>query len=105
MLAIWLHGAFEISAIVVAGAAGFAMGNGWLFPDTYPRGYAFVQGARRGLKIITGLIPVFIAAGFNESFLTRHTEYPVFVRLAIILLSFTLVIYYYIILPRNKYGK
>lgn len=96
---IWLHGTFEISAIIIAGAAGFALGNGWLFPGTYPRGYMFRQGAKRGLKMITGLIPVFVTAGFIESYLTRHTEYPLSARLAIIAFSFVFVIYYYIILP------
>ena len=103
MLAIWLHGTFEISAIIIAGAAGFAIGNGWLFPGTYSRGYAFKQGAKRGIKIITGLIPVFITAGFIESFLTRHTEYPTLLRLLIIMFSLTCVIYYYIILPKRRY--
>ncbi|MDR0742965.1 MAG: stage II sporulation protein M [Tannerella sp.] len=101
-LAIWLHGTFEISAIIIAGAAGFALGNGWLFPGTYSRRYAFLQGAKRGLKIIAGLIPVFIVAGFIESYLTRHTEYPAFIRLSIILFSLVCVICYYIILPQFK---
>ena len=103
MLAIWLHGTFEISAIIIAGAAGFVLGNGWLFPGTYSRGYAFKQGAKRGLKIIISLIPVFITAGFIESYLTRHTEYPTFVRLSIIIISFICVLYYYIILPYIRY--
>jgi Uncharacterized membrane protein len=107
MLAIWLHGTFEISAIIIAGAAGFALGNGVLFPGTYSRKHAFRQGAMLGLKIITGLVPVFIIAGFIESYLTRHTEYPDAVRLFIILLSLSCVIYYYIILPqkRNKWNR
>ena len=41
MLAIWLHGTLEIWAIIVAGAAGLALGNGWLFPGTYSRMEAF----------------------------------------------------------------
>ena len=102
MLAIWLHGTFEISAIIIAGAAGFALGNGWFFPGTYSRGYAFRQGAKRGLKIIVGLIPVFITAGFIEGYLTRHTEYPTYIRLSIILFSLVCVIYYYIILPQLR---
>ena len=36
-LAIWLHGTLEIWSIIVAGAAGLALGNGWLFPGTYSR--------------------------------------------------------------------
>jgi uncharacterized membrane protein SpoIIM required for sporulation len=99
LLAVWLHGTLEISAIVVAGAAGFALGNGWLFPGTYSRSHAFVAGAKRGLKIIVGTVPVFILAGFVESFLTRHTEAPNWLRGGFILLSLTFVIYYYIVLP------
>ncbi|MDR1601449.1 MAG: stage II sporulation protein M [Tannerella sp.] len=105
LLAVWLHGTLEISAIIVAGAAGFALGNGWLFPGTYSRGHAFVAGARRGLKIIVGTVPVFILAGFIESFLTRHTEAPNWLRGGFILLSLAFVIYYYIVLPiRLRHG-
>jgi uncharacterized membrane protein SpoIIM required for sporulation len=103
-LAIWLHGTIEISAIIVAGAAGLAMGNGWLFPGTYSRLYSFRRGAKRGLKIVIGTVPLFCVAGFIEGFLTRHTEWPDMGRLTIILLSAAFIIYYYIVLPyfRNK---
>jgi len=101
-LAVWLHGTLEISAIIVAGAAGIAMGNGWLFPGTYPRLTSFRHGARRGLRIVVGTVPVFIVAGFIESFFTRHTEWPDWLRLGIILSSLTFVIYYFILLPKKK---
>lgn len=104
-LAIWLHGTIEISSIVVAGAAGIAMGNSWLFPGTYSRLTSFKRGARRGLKIVVGTVPLFCIAGFIESFLTRHTEWPDALRLFIILLSAAFIIYYFIILPRNLCGK
>ena len=101
-LAVWLHGTLEISAIIVAGAAGIAMGNGWLFPGTYPRLTSFRRGARRGLRIVVGTVPVFVLAGFIESFLTRHTEWPDLLRLIIILSSLAFVTYYYIVLPKKK---
>lgn len=101
-LAVWLHGTLEISAIIVAGAAGIAMGNGWLFPGTYPRLTSFRRGARRGLRIVVGTVPVFVLAGFIESFLTRHTEWPDLLRLTIILSSLAFVTYYYIVLPKKK---
>lgn len=106
MLAIWLHGTLEISAIIIAGAAGIALGNGWLFPGTYSRLESFKRGARKGLKIVVGTIPVFILAGFIEGFFTRHTEWPDFVRLGIILSSLAFIIYYYIYLPNKiHYGN
>jgi len=101
MMAVWLHGTLEISALIIAGAGGLALGNGWLFPGTYPRGYAFRQGARRGLKIVIGTIPVFVIAGFIESFLTRYTSAPYIIRGSFILLSLAFVLYYYIYLPHK----
>lgn len=101
MLAVWLHGTLEISAIIIAGAAGFALGNGWLFPKTYSRGYAFRQGAKRGLKIVIGTTPIFVIAGFVESFLTRQTWVPNEIRGGFILLCAAFVIYYYIYLPKR----
>ena len=107
-LAIWLHGTLEISSVVVAGAAGLAMGNGWLFPGTYPRLVSFRRGARRGLRIVVGTVPLFVVAGFIESFLTRHTEWSDLLRLAIIGASLAFVVYYFIVLPRirhQEYGE
>jgi len=100
LLTIWVHGTLEISAIIIAGAAGFVLGNSFLFPGTYTRGESFRHGARLGLKVVIGLVPVFIVAGFLESFVTRHAlEMPSYASLAIIGLSLTFVIYYFVILP------
>lgn len=97
-----LHGTLELSAIVVAGAAGFAMGNGWLFPGTYSRIVSFQRGAKRGMKIIVGTVPIFVLAGFIEGFITRHTELNDFVRLGVIFASLVFVVYYFIYLPYKR---
>lgn len=99
LLAVLLHGTLELSAIIVAGAAGLAMGNSWLFPGTYPRLYAFRRGAKRGLKIAVGTVPIFVVAGFIEGFVTRHTEIADPLRLSFILLSLTFVVTYFAVLP------
>lgn len=104
MLAIWLHGTLEIWAIIVAGAAGITLGNGWLMPGTYGRMTSFMQAARRGLKIIVGTVPVFITAAFIEGFATRHTEWGTWPRLAIIVASALFILYYYFYLPMRA-GK
>jgi uncharacterized membrane protein SpoIIM required for sporulation len=57
------------------------------------------MGAKRGVKIIIGLVPVFIMAGFLESFVTRLTEMPDFLKLLIILVSLTFIIGYFVIYP------
>ncbi|HYF02088.1 MAG TPA: stage II sporulation protein M [Patescibacteria group bacterium] len=96
---VYIHGAFEISAIIIAGAAGLVLGNSMLFPGTYSRSESFKRGARRGVKIIVGLVPFFIAAGFLESFVTRYTEMPLALSLFIILGSLAAVIYYFVLYP------
>jgi len=103
MLSVWVHGTIEISAIIIAGGAGIRMGNGLLFPGSYPRGYSFKKSAMSGLKIVIGLFPFFILAGFIESFITRYTQWPLAAKLAIILISFALIVYYFILLPIKIY--
>ncbi|OGX88459.1 hypothetical protein BEN47_08965 [Hymenobacter lapidarius] len=99
VLTIWIHGTLEISAIVVAGAAGLVMARGLLFPGTYSRAEAFRAGARDGLKMAIGLVPIFIVAGFLEGFVTRHTEMPVAASLAIIGSSVAFIGWYFIWYP------
>lgn len=104
-LTIWIHGTLEISAIIIAGAAGLVAGSGLLFPGTYRRVQAFQLSMRRGLKIFIGIVPIIILAGFFESFLTRFTETPDPIRAAFILTSLLFVLWYFVWLPRYKHRK
>ncbi len=67
-LAIMIHGTLELSAIVLAGGAGIILGKYFIFPGSYPRKESFVYGVKKGIKIMIGLVPVFIVAGFLEGF-------------------------------------
>ena len=102
-LAVMLHGTLEITGMIVAGAAGLVLGNGWLFPGTYSRLESFMRSARRSVKVILSTVPVFIVAAFIEGFLTRFTESGDAWRLALILLSFAFVVYYYVYLPVKRH--
>jgi len=108
LLTIWIHGTLEISAIIIAGGAGLVLGNSILFPKTYSRMVSFRAGVKSGLKIVTGLVPVFITAGFLEGYVTRHTEMPIYASLLIIFGSLAYIIWYFIIYPikiNTKYSK
>ena len=52
-----------------------------------------------GIKILIGLIPVFLMAGWLESYITRLTEMPLIVKLLIILVSLAFILGYYVIYP------
>lgn len=104
VLAIWQHGALEIPACIISGAAGITLGHGWLFPKTYSRMEAFKISAKKGLKIMLAIIPITVVAGFIEGFITRHTELPTPLRISTIVIEFAFIIFYFIILPM-KYRK
>jgi uncharacterized membrane protein SpoIIM required for sporulation len=102
-LTIWMHGALEISSIVIAGAAGLTMGRGLLYPGTLPRKQAFIIGARRAIKIMLGLVPLFIIAGFIEGFFTRLTEMPDVLRGTFIGMCFLFIGTYFWWYPSRRY--
>lgn len=100
--AIWVHGTIEITAIVVAGGAGIHLSSGFLFPGTYSRIARFRDTAKDGLKIIVGLIPFFIVAGFLEGFVTRFYKVS-WLSLPCIILSVGFVFWYFVYLPFMKH--
>jgi uncharacterized membrane protein SpoIIM required for sporulation len=99
-LGIWIHGAFEISAIVLAGGAGITAGNGLLFPKSYTRIQSLQLSTKRGLKIMMSLVPFIIAAGFLESFVTANYQVlPNWSKWALILFSFAIILFFYVFYP------
>ncbi|WP_034241801.1 stage II sporulation protein M [Aquimarina atlantica] len=102
---IWIHGTIEISVIIIAGCAGLVVGNSILFPKTYTRLTSFVKGIKAGLKIVISTVPFFILAGFLEGFVTRHTEMPDWLAILIISGSLALILFYYVIYPRQLYNR
>src|SRR5690606_1431316 len=105
VLVIWIHGTLEISAIIIAGGAGLILGKSVLFPGTYKRKDSIKAGVKDGMKLMIGLIPIFIVAGFLEGFITRLTNMPVAVSLCILLASFSFIIWYFVYYPEKVYYK
>jgi uncharacterized membrane protein SpoIIM required for sporulation len=102
---IWLHGTLEMSSMVIASAAGITMGKGIIFPGTYTRLQSFFLSARKGLKILLGVLPLIIIAATIESFLSRHTEAPAWTKLAIIFTSLGFIVFYFIVYPYLVYRE
>lgn len=98
-LVVFIHGTLEISAIVIAGGAGLRMGNALLFPKTYTRIQSLKRGAVDGVKIMVGLIPVFIVAAFFEGYVTRHTGMPIWLSILILGGSLTFILWYFVLYP------
>jgi uncharacterized membrane protein SpoIIM required for sporulation len=102
---VFIHGTLEIWAIVIAGAAGLIVGNSILFPGTFSRAVSILKGGRDGLKIVFGLVPVFLIAAFLESFVTRYDKMPLWLSLSILGGSLCFIAWYFIIYPIRLHKK
>lgn len=108
ILTVMLHGTLELSSIVIAATAGVVLGKSWLFPGTLTRLDAFKQGAKDGVKIIIGVVPVLMIAAFFEGFVTRHYKMPIWISISILVVSATFIIGYFVIYPlklKKKYSQ
>jgi uncharacterized membrane protein SpoIIM required for sporulation len=99
VLVVWVHGTLEISAIIISGAAGLIVGNSILFPGTHKRLHSLKRGVKDGLKLMIGLVPVFIVAAFLEGFITRYSTMPKGTSISILASSFCFIIWYFVIYP------
>jgi uncharacterized membrane protein SpoIIM required for sporulation len=105
VLVIWIHGTLEIAAIIVAGGAGLVLGNSILFPRTHKRLYSLKRGAKDGLKMMVGLVPIFVVAALLEGFVTRYSTMPIWLSLFILLGSLTFLIWYFVLYPARVHKK
>lgn len=105
ILVVFIHGTLELWSIIIAGAAGLIMGNSFLFPGTFTRTQSLIRGGKDGLKIVVGLVPLFLTAAFFESFVTRYSNMPVWLSINILAASTTFIIWYFVVYPIRLNNK
>ncbi|WP_260959195.1 stage II sporulation protein M [Pseudomonas citri] len=87
------HGAFELTAIVLAGAAGLQLGWALIAPGRLTRGEALRLAAGKSVLLIGGivlllLIAAFIEAYWSSSAVTPATKYTVGALLWLLVISY-----------------
>jgi len=87
------HGALELFAIWVAGAAGFLLGRSVVAPGTLSRGDALVVSGRVAVRMVGATAVLLVVAGLIEGFISAG-GYGVGVRLAASAASLTLLAAY-----------
>lgn len=93
------HGVLELSTIVINGGAAILLGTGWLFPGKLTRKQAWIRSARHSMLVFISTIPPLFTAAVIESFVTRYQEWPMAVKLSIIIISAIAITGYYVVLP------
>lgn len=77
------HGAFELTAIVICGAAGLMMGHAMIDPGRWRRLEALRQAAAEAVKLMYGATFMLFVAAFLEAFWSSSSELPVAVKLSV----------------------
>ena len=77
------HGAFELTAIVIAGGAGLRLGLGVLAPGRRRRVDALVEGGRRGARLALGVFAMLVVAAFIEAFWSSIGWIPAAVKFGV----------------------
>lgn len=93
------HGALELSAVVIAGAAGIAAGWSLISPGDRTRGEALREEGQRSVTVILGLLTMFLAAGIVEGFITGR-GLPAGVRVGLGLLLWMAYVVYLVVQGR-----
>ena len=98
-LVVFVHGTIEMTALILSTTAGVILGKSFLFPGTHRRIDSFRQGAKDGVKIMVGVIPLTALAAFFEGFITRLYNDISILTTLVFGLSVLFVIWYFIIWP------
>ncbi len=94
------HTSFELTAIVLSGAAGLKLAMALIKPGRKSRIRALIDNSKIAVKIMYGAATMFIIAAFIEAFWSS-TVMPVMIKYSVAALLWSLVIAYFLFLGRQ----
>jgi len=74
------HGAFELTGIAIAGAAGLKLGYGLLSPGRLSRKQSLINAAREAMPLVYGMFFLLLLAAFVEAFWSSSSRLPDLVK-------------------------
>jgi uncharacterized membrane protein SpoIIM required for sporulation len=95
------HGAFELTAIVISGAAGLKLAVALIKPERKSRRRALIDNGKIAVQIMYGAAVMFIIAAFIEAFWSSMVL-PVVIKYSVAMLLWIMVIAYFWLLGREK---
>ncbi len=95
------HGAFELTAIVFAGAAGLKLGFSVLSPGRKTRTQALVDGGSVAMRIMFGVTGMLLIAAFIEGFWSPSSA-PASVKYLVGAITWSVVTFYFVFAGRTR---
>lgn len=95
------HSAFELTAIVLSGAAGLRIGHALLAPGRLPRRQALVQASEETAPILYGVVGMLLVAASIEAFWSSAQWLPPTLKYGVASLCWTAVLSYFLLQGRR----
>jgi uncharacterized membrane protein SpoIIM required for sporulation len=95
------HGAFELTAIALSGAAGLKLGHSLLAPGRRTRAQSLVAAARECVVIVCGVTAMLVVAAALEAFWSSAAWLPHGVKYAVAALCWVAVLAYFVLQGRR----
>ncbi|MBY0494170.1 MAG: stage II sporulation protein M [Cyanobacteria bacterium] len=89
------HAAFELTAIVLAGAAGLRIGHSLLAPGRQTRVQSLIAASRQAIVLLYGVTAMLVVAAVIEAFWSSATWMPVSVKYGVAGLCWSAVFAYF----------
>lgn len=98
------HGAFELTAITFAGAAGLQLGVALLAPGRLTRGNALRQAAKQGIQLVGGATLFLLIAAFVEAYWSSMTLATPAIKYIVGALLWLIVAVYFCLAGRGQHA-
>lgn len=88
------HGILELTAIFIAGGAGFILARSILIPREHSRKHSIIKGAKEATGLMLGVIVFLVIAGIIEGFFTPINISPIYKLIFAGLTLIMIVVYF-----------
>ncbi|WP_339470108.1 MULTISPECIES: stage II sporulation protein M [unclassified Pseudomonas] len=99
------HGAFELTAIALAGAAGLQLGWALIAPGQLTRGESLRRAARKSVQMLCGVMIFLLIAAFIEAYWSSTTAITPWVKYLVGAALWLLVAAYLGLAGRTRYAR
>ena len=99
------HGAFELTGIVISGAAGLQLGWAILSPGVYSRKQALVNAGKSAVQLVYGAIFLLLIAAFVEAFWSSTHMVSFTTKYWVGAGCWLIIICYFVFLGRTRQGE
>jgi len=88
------HGVLELTAVCIAGGAGFLLAAAILLPGARTRRRALVENGRRAIRLVAAACVLLLVAGTLEGFVSPIPSWPLDAKLAVSAATVVLLVVY-----------